>query len=634
MGSNLTFDFSEAVRAGSGNITISGGNSTRTIAATDTGQVRFDGTTMTIDPASNLAADTSYTVTFGSGVVRDLAGNAFAGITSPTQFNFRTAAPGAADSWTVMVYMAADNNLEPFAIADVNEMESVSLPARVNVVTLLDRGPGYDTGNGNWTDTRVAAIAGDTSTSTLGSAFTSIGERNTGAGSTLTSFIDRTVADHPASRYALIVWNHGGGLAGTAWDDSSGGDNLTLAEMLGAVRASDVPHFDLIGFDACLQGVVDQAWDLRGVADVVVASQELEPGDGWEYQSFLDDLATDPDLTPYDLATAIVGGYGQRYAGEPDTTLSATRTSALGGLKAAIDAFTGAAITAGSGVVDALLTAAQRATAINGGDGDLRDLGSFMREVVNTVSVSAVKTAAGQVLTAIDNAVLVRTGTVAGATGLSVYLPLAAIDDDYRSADYTFLQGTTWGNLLRFMLRDTGDDRLLGDGSANDIRGFGGNDTITGGGGSDVLRGGAGGDTFVLNSLAGSDTIADFRSGTDKIRLSMQGIRVGDGDTAVEGAVTRAGPGGFAPGAELVVIAGNIAGSLTASSAAAKIGSASSAYPAGAKALFAVDNGSSSALYLFTSAGDDALVSAAELKLLAGLTGVPATAVGDYVFGA
>jgi Ca2+-binding RTX toxin-like protein len=183
------------------------------------------------------------------------------------------------------------------------------------------------------------------------------------------------------------------------------------------------------------------------------------------------------------------------------------------------------------------------------------------------------------------------------------------------------------------MLRDGGADTLLGDAGANDIRGFGGNDTITGGGGSDRVFGGAGADAFVLNSLAGSDTISDFASGVDKIRVSMRGIAVGDGDTVIDGAVSRSGPGGFAPGAELVVITGNIAGSLSASSAAAKIGSASSAYAAGDKALFAVDNGSASALYLFTSAGDDAVVSAAELKLLATLSGTSATAVGDYLFG-
>jgi hypothetical protein len=50
--------------------------------------------------------------------------------------------------------------------------------------------------------------------------------------------------------------------------------------------------------------------------------------------------------------------------------------------------------------------------------------------------------------------------------------------------------------------------------------------------------------------------------------------------------------------------------------------------------LFMVDNGSSSALYLFTSAGADALVSSSELALLATLTGTPATGTADLLFGA
>ena len=56
-----------------------------------------------------------------------------------------------------------------------------------------------------------------------------------GDGVTLTDFINDAVAAHPADHYALIIWNHGGGLSGTAWDDSSGNDNLTLPEMLAAV---------------------------------------------------------------------------------------------------------------------------------------------------------------------------------------------------------------------------------------------------------------------------------------------------------------------------------------------------------------------------------------------------------------
>jgi hypothetical protein len=113
----------------------------------------------------------------------------------------------------------------------------------------------------------------------------------------------------------------------------------------------------------------------------------------------------------------------------------------------------------------------------------------------------------------------------------------------------------------------------------------------------------------------------------------MATLRVGDGDTTVDGAVTRPAAGGFAPNAELVIFTSNVA-SLSTSNAAAAIGSATAAYASGATALFAVDNGSDTGLYLFTSSGADATVSASELTLLATLTGTASTVAADYVFGA
>jgi len=178
-----------------------------------------------------------------------------------------------------------------------------------------------------------------------------------------------------------------------------------------------------------------------------------------------------------------------------------------------------------------------------------------------------------------------------------------------------------------------GNDSLVG-GSGNDTLGGGsGNDSLGGGAGNDSLAGGAGVDRFMLDSLTGSDTIADFTTGSDKIVISQSGISVGNGDTTISGAVTVTGPGGFSSAAELVVVSANIVGSITAVSAASKIGSATSAYTVGKDVLFAVDNGASSALYLFTSADANALVSSTELTLLATLTTTPGTAVADFLFG-
>lgn len=94
VGSNIVLTFSEAVKAGSGNIVIanSTGTDTRTISITDASQVSISGSTVTINPSQDLAANTAYSVQMASGVIKDATGNAYAGISSSATLNFNTAA--------------------------------------------------------------------------------------------------------------------------------------------------------------------------------------------------------------------------------------------------------------------------------------------------------------------------------------------------------------------------------------------------------------------------------------------------------------------------------------------------------------------------------------------------------------
>lgn len=160
--------------------------------------------------------------------------------------------------------------------------------------------------------------------------------------------------------------------------------------------------------------------------------------------------------------------------------------------------------------------------------------------------------------------------------------------------------------------------------------------TIKANTGANILTGGLGADTFVLKPgsqplASAADRITDFVSGSDRLLISQTGLPIGDGDALLEGATLSAGPGGFSTAAELVVITGNLAGLVNSTSlAAAAIGSASSAYAIGARALFVVDNGADSGVYLFSSAGNDAQVSGSELTLLATLTSTASTTLGDY----
>jgi len=100
-GANLVLTFSEGVRAGDGNMVIYNSNGTvaRSIAVTDTSQVFFSGSSVTINPNTDLTAGTAYYLNLGAGVVRDLAGNAFAGISGSTSLNFSTASSAVTDDY-------------------------------------------------------------------------------------------------------------------------------------------------------------------------------------------------------------------------------------------------------------------------------------------------------------------------------------------------------------------------------------------------------------------------------------------------------------------------------------------------------------------------------------------------------
>jgi len=102
---NLTLNFSENVRAGTGSIRLyaDDGALLREIRAADTSLVHISGSTVTIDPGANLPAGTGFTVRVDAGSFSDAAGNPFAGISEYTSWNFRTVTVGANDDFPLSV---------------------------------------------------------------------------------------------------------------------------------------------------------------------------------------------------------------------------------------------------------------------------------------------------------------------------------------------------------------------------------------------------------------------------------------------------------------------------------------------------------------------------------------------------
>jgi C1A family cysteine protease len=98
--------------------------------------------TITASPPSETSGDFPYTVTVsntcGTPSTRDVSGTIH--VDCPES------------SWTFMIYLDGDNNLESAAIDDFMEMSSVGSTSDVNIVVQFDRIPGYVSSYDDWTD--------------------------------------------------------------------------------------------------------------------------------------------------------------------------------------------------------------------------------------------------------------------------------------------------------------------------------------------------------------------------------------------------------------------------------------------------------------------------------------------------
>ena len=109
---NIVVTFSEAIQRGTGSILLKNatGTTIETFDAASSSQLLISGSTLTIDPTNALANDTNYYVTFTSGTIKDLAGNAYAGTTS---YDFTTvaSAPAIGTAGNDTIYGGAFNEL-------------------------------------------------------------------------------------------------------------------------------------------------------------------------------------------------------------------------------------------------------------------------------------------------------------------------------------------------------------------------------------------------------------------------------------------------------------------------------------------------------------------------------------------
>ncbi len=213
--------------------------------------------------------------------------------------------------WTFAVYIVGDNNLADAAWADLNEMEAVGSTAQVQVVAQYQLSSRYAVSVPEAYRTGVyrLPIGQDQDRDNLSSMSnaTTLGNVDMSSSATLASFVKWAAETYPAKRLALVLWDHGMGYQG-GFVSSTLHTSMSLRKLLDGVRSSGV-HADLLGFDACLMGQHEVAMAMRGVADVLLASEQVEPGSGYPYTPILTQLEQTPTMSAQDLGKVVVDAY-------------------------------------------------------------------------------------------------------------------------------------------------------------------------------------------------------------------------------------------------------------------------------------------------------------------------------------
>jgi len=419
--------------------------------------------------------------------------------------------------WTVMVYMAGDNDLDSAGVIDLREMKKVGSTNRLNVIAQFDR-QGKDKATNRYYIRKGGTAAKD--------VVASLGETNMGDPKVLEDFAAWGAKNYPAKHYLLVLWNHGAG-----WDDAnlfegdvfSGAlppvsrkkqlmtarsavkrgakalpftvtraalsrtrralfstsveasmktraiafddqaqdflDNLELKRVMTRIKKSLKRPIDILGLDACLMSMVEVAYQMRDVAGYSVASEETEPGEGWPYDRILRSLAAKPSMTPEALAKVIVKHYIASYGAGENVTQSALRLADLKALTRAVDGLGKAlkAALADASRRSAIMTVRARVQEYSRPYDDYCDLLDLCGLLEENVGDGAVRAASAAVRSA-ANAAIVASGykgpVVDKSQGISIYFPKRTISPLYKSLDFT--KASAWDEFLKAYLSSLG----------------------------------------------------------------------------------------------------------------------------------------------------------------------------------
>ena len=367
--------------------------------------------------------------------------------------------------WTVLIYMAADNDLEATAWQDINKMEQIGSTDDVNVVVQWDnKGQyGFKGCHRLYINNNPNGEVGKITSKVVGN----LSEINSADPIHLVDFIQWGMEKYPAEKYAVILWNHGAGWRkptddekeksqGICFDETSG-ISMSLEELREAfaqINQNYGQKLEFIGMDACLMGMVEVAYDMKDYGKYLTFSQASVYGLPYHY--ILGDLTADPRINGKRLAEITVSRFRQYWLEkgiEYFTTISAVDLSRIDSLVSAIDDFSGTVLNKQESVVENLVASAKETENIDKIFTDFKDLNSFLNNLKEKTQDEEIVEKADNVIGSLKQAVIYEAHGdqfSPNTSGMTIWIPdrdkLIKHYNDYLSMPFCSI--TRWDEMI------------------------------------------------------------------------------------------------------------------------------------------------------------------------------------------
>jgi len=325
--------------------------------------------------------------------------------------------------WAFLAYIAGDNDLSDYGLEDIFEMCETGASPKLHAAVEIDT-RGDHTGS-----IRYEISEPDATGEAHPVEIERLPEMDSGAPKTLHGFLDWGLGRYAADKRLVVIWNHGAGFRTVdrdiAFDDY--GSSLDMNEIESVLRQAGFGgenRIQVLGFDACLMNMLEVVHHLRGLVDVVVGSEQIEPGDGWPYEAVLQVMHGNP--SPAQLSQQIVQSYIADYQarGDRNVTQSAIAVDATDKAAAALGKL-GQALAGSLAAIGASLQPI-RTEVQSYRFADYVDLVHLAQLIDANINDPAIRTHSRAVIQATNAAVLAngRFGEeVDHSNGLSVWLP-------------------------------------------------------------------------------------------------------------------------------------------------------------------------------------------------------------------